>query len=106
VDQDEFYRLAQIPPERRKTVDDDQYAMTLSFAFVLSSLWRPALKLARRFIPLPSMSTIYLRNGPDLKEQEANLSRKENIRKQVEVFMRFLTLRVGTLSVLPSMPWQ
>jgi hypothetical protein len=35
------------------------------------------------------------RRRPDLKEEEANSSRKENIRKQVEVFMSISDVESG-----------
>jgi hypothetical protein len=48
----QLFTLAAIPEESRNTVNYKDYPAVPSFAFLLYSLSRPALRLVRRFLPL------------------------------------------------------
>jgi hypothetical protein len=61
--------------------------ITTRFAFLLTSLSRPALRLARRFIPLPSERTLYNCYHRRLEAAAANLINLALVDQQVQMFI-------------------
>jgi hypothetical protein len=59
----------------------------LSFGFLLASLSRPALEIAREFVPVPSNQTIYEHHRDQTRAVEAGLSKLDNIEAQIELFL-------------------
>jgi hypothetical protein len=71
--QDEFAVFCQISDENQILVHWKDYPVTMSFAFLIWSLSRPVLILARRFPPVPSEFTLHRHFGDSLNRQEVNL---------------------------------
>jgi hypothetical protein len=93
--QAELHELAAIPESSRRGVDYAEYPLSLSLGFLLCSLSRPALRLARRFIPLPSDATIYRHYHHILDQQEDNLKCKSKLEQQIDLFMELSGVEPG-----------
>jgi hypothetical protein len=84
----ELLKLLNMSPAEMHAVQWADYPMSLSAAFLLESISRPALGIARHFWPLPSDSTVYRHYSGALNQQESNLTDQCKIQEQVDVFMK------------------
>jgi hypothetical protein len=91
----ELRTLLLLDEDARERVRWSQYPVSLSFGFLLCSLSRPALRLARSFLPLPSESTLYRYFGHDINEQEANIEMSSKIPTRIDLFMKLSGVQPG-----------
>jgi hypothetical protein len=85
-----FYRkelrgLLLIDEQTRAQIQCSRYPVSLSLAFIMCSLSRPALRLARSFLPLPCEKTIQRYFRRRIGEQESNLEILRKIPGRVEL---------------------
>jgi hypothetical protein len=64
---------------------------------MLSSLSRPPLELAHRFLLLPDYSTIMRHIDHDISQHESNLQQQTKMRDQVGLFMELSRIEQGDI---------
>jgi hypothetical protein len=84
----ELNELASIPEHDTVNRNYTNFPMVLDFAFLLSSTSRAALRLARRFMPLPCPNTVYAYYKDHLKAAESSLTNIENLDDQITTFIK------------------
>jgi hypothetical protein len=75
----EICQLRDIPEVLRNDLRSAESPVTMSFPFLLSDLSRPALELARHFLPLPYFSTVQRHYGWDIRQLEERIHSSEKI---------------------------
>jgi hypothetical protein len=93
----ELSRLSQIPEGSRNTINDSDFPVTLSFAFLLCSLSQPALRLARRLLPRPCDASISRHYRFSLARYETHLQLPSSIEDQIDLFMQLSDIQKGDL---------
>jgi hypothetical protein len=88
-------RSPQIPKGARNTANYSDFPVTLSFAFLLCSLSRPVLRLARRFLLLPCDAIIYCHYRFSLARPEKHLQLPSSTENQFDLFMRLSDIQEG-----------
>jgi hypothetical protein len=77
--QTELESLSTLNDKQEKQRRYSECPRTMQFAFLLSSLSRPALRLARQFVPLPSESSIWCHYHETLEAIAVNLTDRARI---------------------------
>jgi hypothetical protein len=85
---EELFRWFHLSVAQKHSVQWTDFPLSLSLAFILCSLSRPALRFVRKFIPLPCERTIYNHFGAALHALENNLIDGLTIEPQIDLFMQ------------------
>jgi hypothetical protein len=78
----------------------DDFPTVMRFAFLISLTSAAALRLARKFMPLPSPQTVYNHYKEYMKSAKTCLSKLENLDSQISTFIGMNNLQeVAPVSV-------
>jgi hypothetical protein len=89
----ELARLSRLTSTERKGVRYAvDYPISLKFAFLDSSLSRPAFRLTKNLIPLPSQTTVYNQYKDRIAAAEASLQDIEKLNEHISLFIELSQL--------------
>jgi hypothetical protein len=95
--QHEVIDLLQVSSEHLNRRRFKNHPLSLRFGFLLASHSRPALEVAREFLPLPSYQTICEYYRDDARAVEAGVSKLEKIGDQIQLIMTNSGLPSGSM---------
>jgi hypothetical protein len=93
--QSELKKLSGIAGSSTKGIRDDHYPTALKFGFLLASISRPALRLTKNFIPLPSQKTIYNHYHDKVVSAQDDLKDLARLNAQISLFITMNQLPPG-----------
>jgi hypothetical protein len=88
----EVNALRQISAADKHGIRYADYPITLEFGFLDSWLSRPAFRLTKNFIPLPSQNTVYNQYKDRIAAAEANLQNIDKLNEQISLFIELSEL--------------